>query len=115
MVTLEIKPLTFKEIREYARMCDNGQPCIFDLEVIGRISRVQLKCKELKSLVKEYYSITIRSLQDDTDYFIVHVDKKLIDEVPKTNDLLYARGTLFKIDDFVFLSANKVKIIRLSS
>jgi len=111
VLTLEIKPLTFKEIREYARMCDNGQPCIFDLEVIGRISRIQLKCKELKSSTKEYYSITIRSLQDDTDYFVIHVDKKLTDKTPKINDLLYARGTLFKINDFVFLSASKIKII----
>ena len=107
---MDLKPLTFRELREFVRTCENGQPCIFDLEIIGRISRVQLKRKELKSKVKEYYSITIRSLQDESDYFIVHIDRDLIDDAITEGTILYARGTVFKFNDFVFLSANKVKV-----
>jgi len=108
---VEIEPLTFKEIREIARTCENGQPCIFDLEIIGKVSRVQLKRKELKSKVKEYYSVTIRSLQDESDYFIVHIDKGLLNKSLSQDKILYVRGTLFKIEDFVFLNASKVYLV----
>jgi len=107
---MELEPLTFREIREIVKVCDNGQPCIFDLEVIGKVSRVQLKHKELKSKSKEYHSVTIRSLQDESDYFIVHIDKDIIDCPINEGTILYTRGTVLKVNDFVFLVANKAKV-----
>lgn len=106
---LEIKPLSFRELREFSRVCENNQPCIFDLEIVGRISRIKPMSKELKSGVKQYYIITVRSLEDEKDYFIIHVDKDYLDKNNQRlneGDVIYAKGTLFKVRDYVYLSAN---------
>ena len=104
---MELKPLSFKELREFSRMCDNKQPCIFDLEIIGKISRIKLKKKETKSGIKQYYIITVRSLQNEKDFFIIHcydIEKKL-----KEGDVIKTKGTLFKINDYIYLNANTIQ------
>jgi len=108
---MEIEPLTFKELREFAKVCENGQPCLFDVHVIGRISRVQEKRKEQKTSTKVYYSVTIRSLQDESDFFIVLIDKTLLNKKLEEGLIVYAKGTLFKIEDFVYLNAREVKVL----
>jgi len=109
----DFKPLSYAELKEFSKMADNGQPILYDIEVMGRISKIQKKTKELKTKTKEYYSVTIRD--HTNDYFIVHIQS---DCDLKEDDLLYARGTLFKIptsdgDNFVFLSASKIRTIAL--
>jgi len=103
---MELKPLTFKELREFSRMCENKQPCIFDLEITGRISRIKLKTKETKSDVKKYYIVTVRSLHNEKDFFIVHIND--IEKKLKEGDIIQVKGTLFKINEYIYLNANTV-------
>ena len=108
---IDIEPLTFKELKEFTKICANGQPCLFDVNVIGKVSRVQEKRKELKNSVKEYYSVTLRSLQDESDFFIVLIDKALLNDKLEEGTVIYTKGSLFKIEDFVYLSASEVKVV----